>query len=121
MTEDDWGFDADFARTAAPLLDALYTTWWRVRAHGLDHVPAAGPALVVANQAGGQPWDAAMLATASTIVLSPSRPMQPPFYLRLPRAPRPSGAEDSSTARASSRAAGQTLDWRRARASRGKS
>ena len=64
MTEDDWGFDADFARTAAPLLDALYTTWWRVRADGLEHVPATGPALVVANQAGGQPWDAAMLATA---------------------------------------------------------
>jgi len=64
VTEDDWGFDADFARTAAPLLDALYTTWWRVRADGLEHVPAAGPALVVANQAGGQPWDAAMLATA---------------------------------------------------------
>ena len=64
MTEDDWGFDADFAHTAAPLLDALYTTWWRVRADGLEHVPATGPALVVANQAGGQPWDAAMLATA---------------------------------------------------------
>ena len=64
MTEDDWGFDPDFARTAAPLLDALYTTWWRVRADGLEHVPATGPALVVANQAGGQPWDAAMLATA---------------------------------------------------------
>lgn len=64
MTEDDWGFDPGFARTAAPLLDALYTAWWRVRAGGLDHVPAAGSALVVANQAGGQPWDAAMLATA---------------------------------------------------------
>ena len=46
MTEDDWGFDADFARTAAPLLDALYAIWWRVRAEGLEHVPATGPALV---------------------------------------------------------------------------
>ena len=64
MTEDDWGFDPDFAGTAAPLLDALYTRWWRVRAEGLEQVPATGPALVVANQAGGQPWDAAMLATA---------------------------------------------------------
>ena len=64
MTEDDWGFDADFVRTVSPLLDALYTRWWRVRADGVDHVPATGPALVVANQAGGQPWDAAMLATA---------------------------------------------------------
>lgn len=64
MSEDDWGFDPDFTRTVAPLLDTLYTAWWRVRADGLGHVPAAGPALVVANQAGGQPWDAAMLATA---------------------------------------------------------
>ena len=64
MSEDDWGFDPDFADTLAPLLDALYTAWWRVHADGGDHVPASGPALVVANQAGGQPWDALMLATA---------------------------------------------------------
>ncbi len=64
MTEDDWGFDSDFADTVAPVLDLLYTSWWRVRADGVQHVPATGPALVVANQAGGQPWDAAMLATA---------------------------------------------------------
>ena len=64
MSEDDWGFDADFARMLAPLLDALYTRWWRVCADGVEHVPATGPALVVANQAGGQPWDPAMLATA---------------------------------------------------------
>ena len=64
MTEDDWGFDPAFARTIAPLLDALYTRWWSIRADGAEHVPAKGPALIVANQAGGEPWDAAMLATA---------------------------------------------------------
>jgi 1-acyl-sn-glycerol-3-phosphate acyltransferase len=64
LTEDDWGFDSDFADAVAPVLDLLYTSWWRVRADGVQHVPATGPALVVANQAGGQPWDAAMLATA---------------------------------------------------------
>ena len=64
MTEDDWGFDADFARTAAPLLDALYRRWWRVRADGARARPGHRPGPVVANQAGGQPWDAAMLATA---------------------------------------------------------
>jgi 1-acyl-sn-glycerol-3-phosphate acyltransferase len=35
-----------------------------VRATGTDRVPASGAALVVASQAGGAPWDAAMLATA---------------------------------------------------------
>jgi 1-acyl-sn-glycerol-3-phosphate acyltransferase len=64
VTEDDWGFDPDFARTVAPFFDLLYAAWWRVRATGVEHVPAEGPALVVANQAGGPPWDAAMLATA---------------------------------------------------------
>jgi 1-acyl-sn-glycerol-3-phosphate acyltransferase len=64
MTEDDWGYDTAFAGATAPLLDALYTHWWRVRATGLDRVPPTGAALVVANQAGGPPWDAAMLATA---------------------------------------------------------
>jgi 1-acyl-sn-glycerol-3-phosphate acyltransferase len=64
LTEDDWGYDAGFAETAAPLLDALYTHWWRVGATGTDRVPATGAALVVANQAGGPPWDAAMLTTA---------------------------------------------------------
>jgi 1-acyl-sn-glycerol-3-phosphate acyltransferase len=64
MTEDDWGFDPGFADMLAPLLDALYTRWWRIRTDGVEQVPITGPALVVANQAGGQPWDAAMLATA---------------------------------------------------------
>jgi 1-acyl-sn-glycerol-3-phosphate acyltransferase len=79
MSEDEWGFDTDFVATAAPLLDALYTTWWRVSAAGLDHVPATGPALVVANQAGGQPWDAAMLATA--LRRHEVRPDDPPRFL----------------------------------------
>ena len=64
MSEADWGVDPGFAATVAPLFDALYTRWWRVRADGVEHIPSTGPALVVANQAGGQPWDAAMLSTA---------------------------------------------------------
>jgi 1-acyl-sn-glycerol-3-phosphate acyltransferase len=84
MTEDDWGFDPDFAATVAPLLDLLYAGWWRVRADGLDHVPASGPALVVANQAGGQPWDAAMLATA--LRRHAVRPDDPPRFLAHGRA-----------------------------------
>lgn len=62
--EDHWGHDPDFARAVEPWLDALYLRWWRVRASGTEHVPARGPALVVANHAGVVPWDAAMMATA---------------------------------------------------------
>jgi 1-acyl-sn-glycerol-3-phosphate acyltransferase len=79
VTEDDWGFDPDFVATVAPLLDLLYTSWWRVRAEGLEHVPATGAALVVATQAGGQPWDAAMVATA--LRRHGVRPDDPPRFL----------------------------------------
>lgn len=62
--EDEWGFDPDYARAVRPWLDLLYTRWWRIAAAGLGHLPARGPALVVANHAGTVPWDAAMMATA---------------------------------------------------------
>ena len=58
MTEDDWGFDPDFARTrrrcSTPSTELVAR-----HADGLEHVPATGPALIVANHAGGVPWDAA--------------------------------------------------------------
>lgn len=62
--EDAWGHDPAFARGARPALDLLYDRWWRVRAHGGEHVPAHGRAVVLANHAGVLPYDAAMIATA---------------------------------------------------------
>jgi 1-acyl-sn-glycerol-3-phosphate acyltransferase len=62
--EEEWGYDPEFARLVQPGLDVLYDRWWRVDAVGVQHVPAAGRALVVANHAGVLPWDAAMMATA---------------------------------------------------------
>jgi 1-acyl-sn-glycerol-3-phosphate acyltransferase len=64
VSEDDWGYDAGFARALAPLLDGLYDRWWRVKVTGPEHVPAAGGALIVANRSAGEPWDGAMIATA---------------------------------------------------------
>jgi len=62
--EDEWGFSASFAAAVQPQLDLLYDRWWRVHAAGVEHVPASGRALVVANHAGVLPFDAAMMATA---------------------------------------------------------
>ncbi|WP_205697310.1 lysophospholipid acyltransferase family protein [Conexibacter sp. SYSU D00693] len=62
--EDAWGFDEQFARGVDPAFDLLFDVWWRVKVTGVDHVPAEGGALVVANHAGTLPWDAAMIATA---------------------------------------------------------
>lgn len=59
---DESGFDPDFtANVLLPLVRPLYRDWFRVRMQGLEHVPASGPALVVANHSGVLPMDAIML------------------------------------------------------------
>ena len=62
--EDDWGFDEEFALGLRPFLDFLYDRWWRVEATGLENVPGAGRALLVANHAGILPWDGTMMSLA---------------------------------------------------------
>jgi 1-acyl-sn-glycerol-3-phosphate acyltransferase len=42
----------------------MFEQYWRVDVTGLEHVPATGPALVVANHSGAVPADAFMLAAA---------------------------------------------------------
>ena len=59
---DESGFDPDFhASVLMPVSRAVYRDWFRVRMRGLEHVPAEGPALVVANHSGVLPLDAIML------------------------------------------------------------
>jgi 1-acyl-sn-glycerol-3-phosphate acyltransferase len=61
---DEFGYDRRFSDAVRPLLELLYTVWWRVEAHGVDSVPANGPALVVANHSGVLPWDGVMIKLA---------------------------------------------------------
>jgi 1-acyl-sn-glycerol-3-phosphate acyltransferase len=63
-TEDEWGFDEDFARAVEPLFDFLYDQWWRVHATGVAKVPAHGRVLLAGNHAGILPWDATMMSIA---------------------------------------------------------
>ena len=59
---DESGFDPDFhASVLMPVSRAVYRDWFRVQMRGLEHVPAEGPALVVANHSGVLPLDAIML------------------------------------------------------------
>jgi 1-acyl-sn-glycerol-3-phosphate acyltransferase len=59
---DPFGFDPEFnSHVLMPAARALYQHWFRVRMKGLAHVPAEGPALVVANHSGVLPLDAIML------------------------------------------------------------
>ncbi len=77
--EDEWGFDAEFAEAALPFFELAYERWWRVRATGLENVPAEGRAMLVANHAGVLPFDAAMMSTA--IRLLHPQPRWPRFMV----------------------------------------
>lgn len=61
---DEFGFDPVFARTIDPLFEFLYWFWWRVDVSGIEHVPADGPGLIVANHSGVLPYDGAMVKLA---------------------------------------------------------
>ena len=57
----DAGFDPAFVERTAPLLEFLWTRYFRVRLLGLENVPDDGAALLVGNHSGGIPYDGAML------------------------------------------------------------
>jgi 1-acyl-sn-glycerol-3-phosphate acyltransferase len=57
----DGGHDLTFLERAAPVLEFLWSRYFRVRLLGLENVPPSGAALLVANHSGGIPYDGAML------------------------------------------------------------
>jgi 1-acyl-sn-glycerol-3-phosphate acyltransferase len=59
----DAGYDPTFLDRAAPLLEFLWSRYFRVALRGIENVPPGG-ALVVANHSGGLPYDGAMLIYA---------------------------------------------------------
>ena len=62
---DEFGFDPDLTESLyQPLLRLLYRRYFRVDTTGVEHLPATGPALVVANHSGTLPVDALMLSIA---------------------------------------------------------
>jgi len=62
---DEFGLDPDFERRfARPIIDLLYRGYFRVRVSGIEHVPAEGRALIVANHSGTIPLDGPILRAA---------------------------------------------------------
>ncbi len=61
---DEFGMDEVVLRRAASVFDFLYDRYWRVDLSGLEHLPAKGPVLLVANRSGLLPYDGLMLAHA---------------------------------------------------------
>jgi 1-acyl-sn-glycerol-3-phosphate acyltransferase len=60
----DGGHDPHFLERAAPLLEFLWSRYFRVRLLGIENVPDTGAALLVGNHSGGIPYDGAMLLYA---------------------------------------------------------
>jgi 1-acyl-sn-glycerol-3-phosphate acyltransferase len=59
--EADGGQDPTFLDRAAPVLEFLWTRYFRVRLLGIENVPATGAAMLVGNHSGGIPYDGALL------------------------------------------------------------
>jgi 1-acyl-sn-glycerol-3-phosphate acyltransferase len=61
---DDFGLSPSTYARMQPVLDWLYSKYFRVQVSGIENIPAEGPALLVCNHGGALPWDGVMLATA---------------------------------------------------------
>jgi 1-acyl-sn-glycerol-3-phosphate acyltransferase len=57
----DGGHDPTFLDRAAPVLEFLWSRYFRVRLLGIENVPESGAALLVGNHSGGIPYDGALL------------------------------------------------------------
>ena len=73
----DFGFDPEFLKTVAPVLEFLWSRYFRIRLTGMENVPAEGAALLVANHSGGLPYDGAMLMHAMHAHHPAHRPLRP--------------------------------------------
>jgi 1-acyl-sn-glycerol-3-phosphate acyltransferase len=73
----DFGFDPEFLNKTAPLLEFLWSKYFRVSVTGMDNIPSDGSALLVANHSGGLPYDGAMLIHATHHQHPAHRPLRP--------------------------------------------
>jgi 1-acyl-sn-glycerol-3-phosphate acyltransferase len=61
---DEFGLDPKYEARYRPLLDLLYSRYFRVEVSGIDQVPSEGRCVVVANHSGAMPYDGIVLRTA---------------------------------------------------------
>lgn len=60
---DPFGCDPDIIKLVAPFMTFLKDKYFRVEAHGTEHIPADGRFLLIGNHSGQLPFDAAMVGT----------------------------------------------------------
>lgn len=72
---DPWGYHEDRAKLGLAITKLLYDHYFRVTATGLEHVPASGRALLIANHSGQLPMDGMMISVA--VATNPHGPRAP--------------------------------------------
>lgn len=73
---DEFGLDPLFEQRVRPVLDNMYRYYFRVAVEGIEHVPASGRGMVVANHAGILPFDGLMLRAAMRLDHSSKRELR---------------------------------------------
>jgi len=73
---DEFGLDPVYEQGFLPLLDFLHRTWFRTEVTGIEHVPADGRVVIVANHSGAMPTDGLMLRTCLRLEHPSSRPLR---------------------------------------------
>ncbi|MBN2055895.1 1-acyl-sn-glycerol-3-phosphate acyltransferase [bacterium] len=66
---DAFGRDEQVCAALRPLQKVWFHQYWRCRVDGGEHLPSAGPALIVANRSGFMPWDGEVLRFAVMEIL----------------------------------------------------
>jgi len=90
---DAWGLDQEYLDFVRPFLYFFYRSYFRVETTGLDNVPAAGRALLVANHSGQfLPWDGMMIGMAILTDHPAQRLVRTLYAAVLPRIPYASSA-----------------------------
>jgi 1-acyl-sn-glycerol-3-phosphate acyltransferase len=84
---DRFGVSRDTIAAGMPLMGWLYRHYFRVRCHGIEHIPARGRVILVGNHSGGYAIDGGMVIAACFFELEPPRlahGMADRFINRLP-------------------------------------
>jgi len=72
---DPWGLNIESVEIALSMVKWLYERYFRVEAHGLEHIPAHGRLLIIGNHSGQLPMDGVMVGYAVTT--NPNGPRLP--------------------------------------------
>lgn len=64
---DPWGYNEDQFKLALGVAKWLYQRYFRVVAHGLEHIPAQGRVLLVGNHSGQLPMDGVLVGVAAAL------------------------------------------------------